>query len=96
MQVLKSGHYGYIDPFCFDGVVVLIGEPPVPGEYPGNQGGWVQIVPWLVLAVFYFLSAGSDPTPETTWTTFYREMLCTGEVHRHDEKYSKQMAHHEL
>ena len=33
-----------------------------------------------MLAVFYFLTAGSDPTPETTWSTFYREMLSTGEV----------------
>ncbi|CAH3176045.1 unnamed protein product [Porites evermanni] len=47
---------------------------------PGNQGGWVSILPWLMLAVFYFLTAGSDPTPETTWSTFYREMLSTGEV----------------
>jgi len=34
----------------------------------------------LMLALFYFLAAGSDPTPETTWSTFYREMLSTGEV----------------
>lgn len=54
-----------------------------PGPFdpdPGNQGGWVSILPWLMLAVFYFLTAGSDPTPETTWSTFYREMLSTGEV----------------
>ena len=34
-----------------------------------------------MLAWFYFLAAGIDPTPETTWSTFYREMLSTGEVH---------------
>ena len=45
-----------------------------------NQGGWVQILPWLILGMFYFLTAGSDPTPETTWSAFYREMLSTGEV----------------
>ena len=45
-----------------------------------NQGGWVQILPWLILGMFYFLTAGSDPTPETTWSTFYREMLSAGEV----------------
>lgn len=52
---------------------------------PGNQqGGWVSILPWVMLAVFYFLTAGSDPTPETTWSTFYREMLSTGEVEHLD------------
>ena len=57
------------------------GETPGPFDPdPGNQGGWVSILPWLMLAVFYFLTAGSDPTPETTWSTFYREMLSTGEV----------------
>ena len=40
----------------------------------------MTIIPWLMLALFYFLAAGSDPTPETTWSTFYREMLSTGEV----------------
>ena len=58
------------------------GETPGPFDSdPGNQGGWVSILPWLMLAVFYFLTAGSDPTPETTWSTFYREMLSTGEVY---------------
>lgn len=47
-----------------------------------NQGGWVQILPWLILGMFYFLTAGSDPTPETTWSMFYREMLSTGEVNK--------------
>ncbi|KAL9986997.1 hypothetical protein ACROYT_G001231 [Oculina patagonica] len=56
------------------------GDSQNPGEEPENQGGWVTILPWLMLALFYFLAAGSDPTPETTWSTFYREMLSTGEV----------------
>lgn len=55
-------------------------DEPKLGEDP-NQGGWIQILPWIVLAAFYLLTAGTDPTPETTWTTFYREMLTTGEVH---------------
>lgn len=55
-------------------------EYPLDSD-PGNQqGGWVSILPWLMLALFYFLTAGSDPTPETTWSNFYREMLSTGEV----------------
>jgi len=56
------------------------GDSRNPEEEPENQGGWVTILPWLMLALFYFLAAGSDPTPETTWSTFYREMLSTGEV----------------
>lgn len=49
-------------------------------EEPDNQGGWVTILPWLMLALVYLFAAGSDFTPETTWSTFYREMLSTGEV----------------
>jgi len=56
------------------------GDSQNPEEEPENQGGWVTVLPWLMLALFYFLAAGSDPTPETTWSTFYREMLSTGEV----------------
>lgn len=58
------------------------GDSQNPEEEPGKDGGWVTILPWVMLAVFYLLAAGSDPTPETTWTTFYREMLSTGEVER--------------
>ncbi|XP_032226471.2 paraplegin isoform X2 [Nematostella vectensis] len=49
-------------------------------EDAGPQGSMAQILPWIILAVFYFLTAGTDPTPETTWTVFYREMLSAGEV----------------
>ena len=38
------------------------------------------MIPWLVLVAFYLLTAGTDTTPETTWATFYREMLIAGEV----------------
>ena len=62
------------------------GDSRNPEEEPENQGGWVTILPWLMLALFYFLAAGSDPTPETTWSTFYREMLSTGEVIVHSGK----------
>ena len=40
----------------------------------------MTILPWLMLALVYLFAAGSDFTPETTWSTFYREMLSTGEV----------------
>ena len=59
---------------------IILGDSQNSEEEPENQGGWVTILPWLMLAWFYFLAAGSDPTPETTWSTFYREMLSTGEV----------------
>ena len=60
---------------------LFLGDSQNSEEEPENQGGWVTILPWLMLAWFYFLAAGIDPTPETTWSTFYREMLSTGEVH---------------
>ena len=63
-----------------DSSVAIAGDSQNPEEEPGKDGGWVTILPWVMLAVFYLLAAGSDPTPETTWTTFYREMLSTGEV----------------
>ncbi|KAJ7351147.1 Paraplegin [Desmophyllum pertusum] len=56
------------------------GDSPNPDELPENQGGWVSFLPWLMLAIFYMLVAGSDSVPETTWSTFYREMLSIGEV----------------
>lgn len=78
LQVLKR-YFGTSNPNCQQQGNKSKEEESGSDDDP-NQGGWVQILPWLILGMFYFLTAGSDPTPETTWSTFYREMLSTGEV----------------
>ena len=58
----------------------FLGDSRNTEEEPDNQGGWETNILYLMLALCYIVVAAIDSTPETTWSTFYREMLSTGQV----------------
>ncbi len=58
---------------------IFLDQQQAPGEDP-NPFTWNRIVILGIIGAVYLFTSSIDPVPETSWSSFQREMLSTGEV----------------
>ena len=47
-------------------------------EQQQNMPAWQNLILWMI--IMYYLLGNEDLVPQISWSTFYKEILVTGEV----------------